>query len=98
MRRIISLSFLVLAFAIPAGLKADESPSYHGPLSASERAFVSAIQSDFDKRFPRAAVAENAGYVRYTNADNTGAISYANMHWTSNDIAHPSQLWYDKTG
>jgi hypothetical protein len=50
------------------------------------------------KRFPTAADAQKAGYVRYTNEDNTGAISYANMHWQSGDIRHPSQLWYDKNG
>jgi hypothetical protein len=98
MRRIAFLAILTVVIAFPAGLKADESPKYKGPLSASERAFVSAIQNDFNKRFAHAADAEKAGYVRYTNPDDTGAISYANMQWTSTDIAHPSQLWYDKHG
>lgn len=48
-------------------------------------------------RFPHASDAEKAGYVRYTNEDNTGSISYANFSWTS-DPTHPSQLWYDKSG
>lgn len=77
---------------------ADQAPSYNGPLSASEKQFVASIQADLMKRFPTAADAEKAGYVRYTNADNTGAISYANMQWQSADIRHPSQLWYDKNG
>jgi hypothetical protein len=47
-------------------------------------------------RFPTAADAEKAGYIRYTAEDDTGAISYANLHWQSADIRHPSQLWYDK--
>ena len=50
------------------------------------------------KRFPTAADAEKAGYVRYTEEDATGAISYANMQWFSTDVRHPSQLWYDKNG
>jgi hypothetical protein len=77
---------------------ADQGPNYTGPLSASEKQFVSSIQADLMKRFPTAADAEKAGYVRYTNEDNTGAISYANLQWQSADIRHPSQLWYDKNG
>ena len=56
------------------------------------------IQADLNKRFPTAADAEKAGYIRYTNEDDTGAISYANRHWSSNDSRHPSQLWYDANG
>jgi len=36
--------------------------------------------------------------MRYTNEDDTGAISYANRRWTSADAEHPSQLWYDVKG
>ncbi len=39
-----------------------------------------------------------AGYFRYTNEDEDGAISYANLHWNSGDPQHPSQLWYDVNG
>lgn len=90
--------FLIAAFAIPAMVRADQGPKYFGPLSPAETAFVKAIQSDLMKRFPTAADAEKAGYVRYTNADETGAISYANFQWNSPDALHPSQLWYDKSG
>lgn len=92
------LSCLVLAFAVIGSVKADEEPSYKGAMSQSEHTFVQSIQSDLNKRFPQASDAEKAGYVRYTDADSTGAISYANMKWTSMDIEHPSQLWYDKNG
>ncbi len=77
---------------------ADQSPTYFGPPSSSETAFVNSIQADLMQRFPTAQDAEKAGYVRYTNADETGAISYANFQWQSPDIRHPSQLWYDKAG
>jgi hypothetical protein len=77
---------------------ADQSPNYKGPMSASEKQFVAAIQADLLKRFPTAADAQKAGYVRYTNEDETGAISYANMQWQTPDAGHPSQLWYDKNG
>ncbi|MBC5824725.1 MAG: hypothetical protein GIW99_02555 [Candidatus Eremiobacteraeota bacterium] len=92
------LCCLALSFTFMASARADQEPTYHRALSPSEKAFVGSIQSDFNGRFPQAADAQNAGYVRYTNADETGAISYANMRWTSKDIRHPSQLWYDKRG
>lgn len=68
------------------------------PVGAAETLFVTTIQADLMQRFPTAADAEKAGYVRYTNEDNTGAISYANFDWQSADAAHPSQLWYDVKG
>jgi hypothetical protein len=53
---------------------------------------------DLTKRFPTTAAAEKAGFKRYTNEDDTGAISYANQQWSSADPKHPSQLWYDAKG
>jgi hypothetical protein len=97
MKRTIALAF-ALALAVAAGARADQAPTFKGPESPSEQAFVKAIQSDLGTRFPTAAAAEKAGYVRYTNVDDTGAISYANLQWNSTDIKHPSQLWYDKQG
>lgn len=93
-----ALFLLLAAIALPAIARADQNPKYFGPLSPAESAFVKAIQADLMARFPTAQDAEKAGYVRYTNADNTGAISYANFQWTSPDAKHPSQLWYDKNG
>ncbi|MBC5799085.1 MAG: hypothetical protein GIX03_00010 [Candidatus Eremiobacteraeota bacterium] len=83
---------------LPVAAAADEAPTYHGPQNAAETAFVRSIQADLNKRFPTARDAERAGYVRYTNEDDTGAISYANGQWQSADIRHPSQLWYDTHG
>ena len=95
-------SFPLVAFLIAIGIAApvlaDEQPTYRGAMSPSERTFASTIAADLMARFPTAADAEKAGYVRYTSEDETGAISYANMHWQSADIRHPSQLWYDKNG
>jgi hypothetical protein len=77
------------------GLAADTlSPKPQG----AEVAFVSGIQKDLNARFSTVAQAQAAGYFRYTNEDNTGAISYANLQWTSNDPQHPSQLWYSVKG
>lgn len=63
----------------------------------SEAPFVNAMRADLMHRFPTASDAERAGYLRYTDADETGAISYANRKWTSTPTT-PSQLWYDKSG
>ena len=87
-----------LLLAVAAAAYADEQPTYTGPMSAAEQAFVSAMAANLMSRFPTAADAEKAGYVRYTSEDETGAISYANQQWQSPDIRHPSQLWYDKNG
>ncbi|MGC1381181.1 MAG: hypothetical protein WA814_09205 [Candidatus Baltobacteraceae bacterium] len=89
---------LVFAFAGPLGAAADQDATYHAPLNASEKTFVAAIAADLMKRFPTAADAEKAGYVRYTSEDDTGAISYADQRWQSAGIHDPSQLWYDKNG
>lgn len=97
MKRFLGLCAMLFMAAASIAV-ADQGPSYTGPLSASEKQFVAAIQADLRRRFPTAADARKAGYVRYTNEDETGAISYANMHWQSVDIDHPSQLWYDKNG
>ncbi|MFY9719540.1 MAG: hypothetical protein WAK16_07835 [Candidatus Cybelea sp.] len=64
----------------------------------TEVAFVQQIQKDLNARFPTPAAAEKAGYFRYGNEDEDGAISYANLQWNSGDAQHPSQLWYDVKG
>lgn len=64
----------------------------------TEVAFVASIQKDLNGRFPTPADAVKAGYFRYTNEDEDGAISYANLHWQSSNPQSPSQLWYDVKG
>jgi hypothetical protein len=86
-----ALAGIAASAATPAAPKLSSQPQ------ASEKPFINAMQADLMKRFPTAAAAEAAGYFRYTNEDNTGAISYANLQWTS-DPTHPSQLWYDVKG
>jgi hypothetical protein len=96
MKSIPVLAFVV-ALAVPMWARADQSATYHAGPSDAENAFVTQISS-YLTRYPTAASAVKAGYVRYTNEDETGAISYANMQWYSQDLHHPSQLWYDKNG
>ena len=97
-RAIVCALLLALGAATTAPALADQGPTYTGPESPAETTFVSSIQSDLTKRFATAADAEKAGYVRYTGVDETGAISYADQHWQSVDLQHPSQLWYDRKG
>jgi hypothetical protein len=96
--RVISILAIVCVMAARAVAEPDsEQPTYRGPLSALETRFVVSASADLQKRFGRAAEAEHAGYVRYTNVDETGTISYASRRWIS-DPGHPSQLWYDVRG
>ncbi|HYL27863.1 MAG TPA: hypothetical protein VEW74_08505 [Candidatus Nitrosotalea sp.] len=94
-----TLAICMLALAIPAlgatpAPKATLSPVPQG----SEVAFVTSIQKDLMARFPTAQDAVKAGYFRFGNEDEDGAISYANLQWESADPQHPSQLWYDVKG
>lgn len=77
---------------------AASGPSFNGPESAGEKAFVASIRADLTRRYATAAAAVRSGYVRYSGVDETGAISYANGQWRSVDPRHPSQLWYDRQG
>lgn len=92
----VALCALTLSAAVAAA--PSPRPSLPPQPQGSEVAFVQGIQKDLMARFPTAKDAEAAGYFRYTNEDNTGAISYANLQWQSADPQHPSQLWYDVHG
>ena len=61
-------------FAV-APARADEGPTYEGRPSLAEEQFLQSVQRDLTARFPHASDAEKAGCVRYTAADDTGAIS-----------------------
>ena len=82
MKRTFALAFAFVLCVIAAA-RADQPATFKGPESQAEKDFVRAIQLDLGTRYPTAAAAEKAGYVRYTEADDTGAISYANMQWAA---------------
>lgn len=88
------VSTLVVASAATPAPKATLSPVPHG----TEAAFVTSIQKDLNARFPTPQDAVKAGYFRFGNEDEDGAISYANLHWQSGNPQEPSQLWYDVHG
>jgi hypothetical protein len=87
-----------LAFALLASVALAVTPKLSPKPLPSEVAFVTHIQQTLMAKYPKASDAIAAGYFRYSNEDNTGSISYANLHWTSTDWNHPSQLWYDVHG
>jgi len=97
MRRIafVASALLAVAFGLTIA-RADTTLS--GTPTASEAPFVAKATADLSKLYATPKTAEDAGYKRYTNEDDTGAISYANGAWTSTDADHPSQLWYDVKG
>jgi hypothetical protein len=67
--------------------------------SAAETAFLTKVMRDLPQRYPNPAAANKAGYVRYTNEDRTGAISFVNTKaWNTTDPDVPAQLWYDVKG
>ncbi|MEO6913664.1 MAG: hypothetical protein ABI182_06550 [Candidatus Baltobacteraceae bacterium] len=94
-KRVLAL-FTLCAFA--GGATAYAAAKLSGKPTAAETPFVQSIQKDLMTRFPTAKDAAAAGYTRYTNEDDTGAISYVNLAWSSADPQHPSQLWYDVNG
>jgi hypothetical protein len=95
-RRTLSALCALVLITLGSAAAADSlSPKPQG----AEVAFVQSISKDLNARFPTPADAEKAGYFRYTNEDDTGAISYTNLTWqTASDPQHPSQLWYSAGG
>lgn len=78
--------------------KATSSPTPAPPASATEKQFVDSVSKDLQSRFATTDAATAAGYFRYTDEDDTGAISWVNTKYWTSDPQHPSQLWYDVKG
>ena len=67
--------------------------------NAAEATFLQRIMTNLPKRYPNPASAIAAGWVRYSNEDRTGAISFVNTkYWDTTDPDLPAQLWYDVNG
>jgi hypothetical protein len=109
MRRPSTLLFAIaLACASFAARPADAQMNMGTPAAAptaapapspAEAAFLAKIMHDLPMRYPTTQSATRAGYVRFTNEDSTGAISYVNIKaWNTTDPDVPAQLWYDVHG
>ena len=87
------------ASATPAASStAKPNPTPAPPASTAEAQFASAVTKDLQSRFATTAAAAAGGYFRYTDEDETGAISWVNTGNWKSDPQHPSQLWYDVKG
>jgi len=108
MKRLTILSLVAGGALAPAVAAAQSSGAMPGATTppalspqptAAEQPFVAKLQRDIPARFASLAAARTAGYFQYTGEDDTGAISYVNLHvWNSVDIEVPNQLWYDVGG
>ena len=104
MKRIVYFSILVAAMILAApGARAaaptpSPAPTAAPAESAAEQQFVASATTDLQSRFATTAQATAAGYFRYTDEDQTGAISWVNTKNWQSDATHPSQLWYDVQG
>lgn len=63
-----------------------------------EKPFLEDATRFLHRAYSKTTEAARAGFFQFTPEDRTGAISWANLHWTSTDAEHPSQLWYDAHG
>jgi len=92
---------LIFGLTVAAGAAAPTprpAPTAAPAESASEVRFVGQVSADLQSRFSTTAQAAAAGYFRYTDEDQTGAISWVNTQNWQSDPTHPSQLWYDVGG
>ncbi|HEV3092761.1 MAG TPA: hypothetical protein VGX91_15070 [Candidatus Cybelea sp.] len=92
------VAFLACATARAAAPTPAPAPTAAPAQSATETQFVASVTGDLQSRFATTDQASAAGYFRYTNEDQTGAISWVNLKYWQSDQAHPSQLWYDVKG
>jgi hypothetical protein len=94
----------VLAADSPAPMPAPARTAAPAPTpapspDAAEAAFLKKIMADLPRLYPNPDAAVKAGYVRYSNEDETGAISFANpSRFDTKDPDQPAQLWYDVKG
>lgn len=99
-RHFITLTSLALATGTSAPLAAQMTSAK--PISPhadpAERAFIVQASRFLHAHYATPQKAREAGFVQFTPEDRTGAISWANLHWTSTDAEHPSQVWYDVKG
>jgi hypothetical protein len=94
----ICLAFTVCGVVRAAAPTPAPPPTPAPAASTAEQSFVSTVTSDLQSRFATTAQATAAGYFRYTDEDQTGAISWVNIKSWQSDEQHPSQLWYDANG
>lgn len=89
---------LSLAAVSPLASNAAATKAPPDTPTAAEQPFVTQATQKLQQMYGTTAQASTAGYYRFTNEDNTGAISWVNTKYWTSDETHPSQLWYDVKG
>lgn len=99
-RGFITVSTLALAAGVrtPLGAQMAEPKALSPHADTAERAFITQASRYLHAHLGTREAASAAGFIRFTNEDKTGAISWANLHWISTDADHPSQVWFDAAG
>jgi hypothetical protein len=96
MKRFRALLFCGTLVALPSIAGAQMTPA---PMTPAELAFYTKASGALRTLYPQPALAEKAGWFRYNNEDDSGAISYINpKYFETPDALHPQQLWYDVKG
>jgi hypothetical protein len=103
MNRSHALLLGALVALAPAAAAAEKSVPIavpaQAPLSHAEQTFYAVASAALRKLYPHPAAAERAGWFRFNNEDDTGAISYINpAYFNTPDPQHPQELWYDVRG
>jgi hypothetical protein len=97
-RAFIMAAFLVCAAALPTASTAAGTKAPPDTPTAAEQPFVTKATHDINASLGTTAAATKAGYFRYNDEDDTGAISWIDLKcWTSTE-ACPNQVWYDVKG
>jgi len=94
----IMAAFLAFAAAFSSASNAAAPKAPPNTPTAEEMPFVTKATADLNAAYGTTSGAAKAGYFRYNNEDNTGAISWVNTKYWTSDEMHPSQLWYDVKG
>ena len=99
-RRFLTLTSLALVVGAnaPLGAQTTSVKPVSPHADPAERKFIGEASHYLHAHYATTEAARAAGFIRFTNEDKTGAISWANLHWTSTDAEHPSQIWFDTTG
>ena len=69
-----------------------------GQPSAREAAFIARVSKALHARYPTAAEAQTAGYMRMTPVGKDGTSIFFNHRFSGMDALHPNFLWYDRRG
>jgi hypothetical protein len=96
MNRLAAFILMTSIAVAPFAARAQTAPA---PLTPAEHAVYVRAASVLHRLYPTPAAAIKAGWFRYNNEDDSGAISYINpKFFETPDAEHPQQLWYDVNG